>query len=109
MIGTCGFSRFDYPNNTAELGYVLNPLYHGRGIASEASARIIKYGFENLDLNRIESRYIIGNDASRRVMEKNGMVFEGIKREGMLIKGKYRDIGVCAILKSDFERQMQEK
>ena len=102
MIGTCGFTRFDYANNSAEIGYVLNSDYYGRGIATEASARVIKFGFEMLDLNRIECRYIVGNDASRRVMEKNGMSFEGVRREGMLIKGVYRDIGVCSILKSDY-------
>ena len=102
MIGTCGFTRFDYVNNSAEMGYVLNTEYHGIGIATEASAAVLKFGFEKLELNRIECKYIIGNDASRRVMEKNGMSFEGIRREGMLIKGVYRDIGVCSILKSDY-------
>lgn len=102
MIGTCGFTRFDYANNSAEIGYVLNPDYYGQGIATEASGRVIRFGFEMLDLNRIECRYIIGNDASRRVMEKNGMTFEGVRREGMLIKGTYRDIGICSILREDF-------
>ncbi len=102
MIGTCGFTRFDYVNNSAEIGYVLNSAYHGRGIATEAAAEVIKFGFEKLLLNRIECKYIIGNDASRRVMEKNGMKFEGIRREGMLIKGMYRDIGVCSILRSEY-------
>ena len=102
MIGTCGFTRFDYVNNSAEIGYVLNSEYHGMGFAVEAASEVIKFGFEKLGLNRIECKYIIGNDASRRVMEKNGMSFEGIRREGMLIKGVYRDIGVCSILKSDY-------
>ncbi len=103
MIGTCGFTRFDYVNNSAELGYVLNSEYHGKGIAVEASRRIMRFGFEKLGLNRIECKYIIGNDASRRVMDKNGMTFEGIRREGMLIKGEYRDIGICSILRREYE------
>ena len=102
MIGTCGFTRFDFVNNSAEMGYVLNTDYHGVGIATEASFAVMKFGFERLGLNRIECRYIIGNDASRRVMEKNGMTFEGVRREGMLIKGVYRDIGICSILKSEY-------
>lgn len=102
MIGTCGFTRFDFPNNSAEIGYVINPKYSGKGIATEASARVIRYGFEILNLERIECKYIVGNIASRRVMEKNGMTFEGIRRHGMLVKGEYRDVGVCSILKKDF-------
>ncbi len=102
MIGTCGFTRFDYVNNSAEVGYVLNPDFWGRGIAAEASFRVISFGFERLGLNRIECRYIIGNEASRRVMEKNRMRFEGVRREGMLIKGVYRDIGICSVLKKEY-------
>ncbi len=105
MIGTCGFTRFDYPNNSAELGYVINPAYHGQGIATEVLARVLKYGFENLALNRLECRFIPENIASRRVMEKNGMSFEGIRRQGMLIKGTYRDVGICSILKSEYSSQ----
>lgn len=102
MIGTCGFTRFDYANNSAEIGYVLNPRFHGLGIATEVTARVIEFGFETLGLNRIECKFMIENAASRRVMEKNGMTFEGVRREGMLIKGEYRNIGVCSILKSEY-------
>lgn len=102
MIGTCGFTRFDFQNDSAEVGYVINPEFHGRGIATEALGRVIRFGFENLALNRIECRFIPQNTASRRVMEKNGMIFEGIKREGVLVKGTHRDVGICSILKSDF-------
>ncbi len=102
MIGTCGFTRFDFKNDIAEIGYVINPEYHGRGIATEVVGRVIQYGFDNLMLNRIECRFINGNDVSRRVMEKNSMKFEGIMRGAMLIKGDYKDIGICAITRKDF-------
>ena len=102
MIGTCGFTRVFFWHEGAEIGYVLNPAYHGKGIATEVVGRVIRYGFENLALERIEGKYMIGNEASRRVMEKNGMIFEGVRRKGMLIKGEYRDVGVCAIIREDF-------
>ncbi len=103
MVGTCGFTRFDFQNNCGEIGYVINPEYHNMGIATDAVGRVIQYGFEKLGLNRIECRFMVDNSASCRVMEKNGMVFEGILRQGMLVKGTYRDIGVCSILRSEFE------
>lgn len=102
MIGTCGFTRFDYHNNSAEIGYVINPEYSGQGIATEATSRVIRFGFEALSLRRIECKFIIENQASRRVMEKNNMTFEGIRRDGMLIKGEYRNIGICSILREEF-------
>lgn len=102
MIGTCGFTRIDTYHDLAEIGFVLNPEYRGMELIPEAVKAVMKFGFKNLELHRIESRYILGNDASRRVMEKVGMQFEGVRRESMLIKGEYKDIGVCSILKYEF-------
>jgi ribosomal-protein-alanine N-acetyltransferase len=102
MIGTCGFTSFNCPADSAEIGYVLNPAFQGRGLATEAVQRVLQYGFEELNLHRIEAHFIEGNDASRRLMERVGMTFEGFARESMRIKGKYRTIGTCAILRSEF-------
>ena len=102
MIGTCGFTRIDFENNWAEVGYVLNPNYWGMGIAAEALSRVIKFGFLTLNLHRIESRYMIGNDRSRRVMEKCNMTYEGTFRDAMYIFGEYKTIGVYSILSSDY-------
>lgn len=101
MIGTCGFTCFDLVNHSAEIGYVLHPDYWNRGIATEAVSAVLRYGFETLGLNRIEARYMKDNLASRRVMEKCGMTFEGIQRSAMLIKGKFEDIGLFAKLCND--------
>ena len=105
MIGTCGFTRFNFDANSAEIGYVLNPSFWGCGIAPEAVMSVMRFGFVNLRLNRIEARYMIGNDASRRVMEKVGMQFEGVRRDGIFVKGAYRDVGICAILSSEFRAE----
>ena len=103
MIGTCGFTRFDLRNNSAEIGYVLNPAYHDRGLATEAAHEVIKFGFEELGLHRIEARHIAGNDASHRVMQKLGMTPEGCLRESYYINGTYRTVTVCSILAKEFE------
>ncbi len=102
MIGTCGFAKIDTANNSAELGYVLNPEYRGEGLVVEAARRVMDFGFSVLSLRRIEARFMIENTASRRVMEKLGMQFEGVHRSAMLVKGLYRDIGVCSILRGEF-------
>ncbi len=102
MIGTCGFTSLDYQNNSAEIGYVLNPDFWGMGIAPEAVMRVIDFGFRELNVHRIEAKYIIGNQKSRRVMEKCGMSFEGTRRSSMFIKGEYRDIGYCSILADEY-------
>ncbi len=102
MIGTCGFTSFHLESNSAEVGYVLNPDYWGCGIAPEAVNAVLEFGFINLNLHRIEARYMVDNTRSRSVMEKVGMTYEGVKREALHVKGKYVSVGVCAILQQEF-------
>ncbi len=104
MVGTCGFTSFNCTADSAEVGYVLNPSYWGKGIVTEALERVLRFGFEELKLHRIEARFMEGNDRSLRVMEKVGMRFEGILRESMLIKGSYVNVGVCSILDSEWKK-----
>lgn len=108
MIGTCGFSRLDERHGVGEVGYVLNAAFHHRGYATEAASAVIEFGFRKLGLNRIEARYMAENEASRQVMERCGMTYEGTLRQLMLVRGHYRDIGLCALLKEDYERMQKE-
>lgn len=105
MIGTCGFTRFHHEHNGAEIGYVLNPAYWGMGLAPEAVSAVMRFGFTELRLHRIEARYMLGNNASRRVMEKVGMTFEGVARESMFVKGVFVSVGTCSILRSEYFRE----
>ena len=105
MIGTCGFTRFHPEHNSAEIGYVVNPAYWGMGIAPEAVRAVLRFGFADLRLHRIEARYMAGNEASRRVMEKAGMTFEGIARESMFVKGAFVSVGTCSILRHEWEKR----
>ena len=102
MIGTCGFTRIDAENSVAEIGYVLNPTYWGEGLATEAAKRVIKFAFEELGVNRVEAKFMFGNEASLKVMFKAGMKFEGYQRESLFVKGKYRTIGIASILKREY-------
>ncbi len=102
MIGTCGFTSFCYAHNSAEIGYVLNRDFWGQGIAPEAVRAVLRVGFLDLNIHRIEAHYMEGNDRSRRVMEKAGMKFEGMQRDSMFIKNSYRTVGICAMLAPEY-------
>ena len=105
MIGTCGFTCFDFASDAAEIGYVLHPDLRGRGLATEAVRAVLAFGFDELALHRISARYMIENERSRRLMERVGMTFEGVARESEKIKGAYRSIGRCAILRQEYEEK----
>ena len=104
MIGTCGFTSFDIPNNSAEVGYVLSTPYWGQEIAPEALRAVITFGFEVLELNRIEAHFMPDNHSSRRVLEKCMMLPEGVRREAMYVKGGYIDIETYAITAADYKK-----
>ena len=105
MIGTCGFTKFDYERQCGEIGYVINPAYWGMGIAPEAVSAVIQFAFEKLMLNEVEARYIAENGRSRHVMEKCGMTFRGIGSEPEIIRGKPRYIGVCSRINDNNEKK----
>lgn len=105
MIGTVGFASLDFDNNSAEIGYVINPDFWYRGYATESVKRIIDFGFDILNLHRIEARYIAGNEISRHVMEKCGMVFEGMHRSSLYVKGEYVDVGYCSLIYDDYVKK----
>lgn len=104
MIGTVGFVKIDEVNNLAEVGYVLHPDFWNLGIMTEALSCVLRFGFEEVGLHRIEAVYMPENLASRRVMEKCGMTFEGIRRRARFVKGTYVDVGVYAILAEEYSK-----
>ena len=102
FIGTCGFTSFDYEKNTAEIGYVLAKDYWGMGLAAEAARCVMEFGFDSFGLSGFCAKCMEGNDASMRVMQKVGMSFEGIYKNGMFIKGAYKTIVVYNVTKEKY-------
>ena len=102
MIGTCGFTRIDEDNSIVEIGYVINPEYWGMGIATEALQTVMAFSFEQLNVNRVECKFMFGNEASLSVMKKAGMKLEGYQRDAIYAKGKYHTIGIASMLKREY-------
>jgi RimJ/RimL family protein N-acetyltransferase len=80
----------------------LHPEHHGRGLAGEAAAVLLRLGFEDLGLHRVIGRFdgrCDGrNTASAKVMERLGMRREAHFRQNELVKGEWCDELVYAIL-----------
>ena len=102
IIGTIGFMWIQRENASAEVGYSLARAYWNRGIMTEALNEMIRYGFQSLNLNRIEAQHETDNPASGAVMRKCGMCKEGTLRQRLLNKGKFVDVDLYSILRSDF-------
>jgi [ribosomal protein S5]-alanine N-acetyltransferase len=99
FIGTVHFVWWQPEHNSAEIGYVLSKEYWGKGIITEAAMAVISFGFDRMNLVRIQARCFLENKGSERVMNKLGMSFEGIGRKVMYVKGEHRDLKVYSIVK----------
>ena len=102
VIGTIGFMWLQMDNRAAEVGYSLSRAYWNRGLMSEALKTIVEFGFTRLNLNRIEAQHDCDNPASGKVMLHAGMRHEGTLRQRLYNKGRFIDVELYAILRSDY-------
>jgi RimJ/RimL family protein N-acetyltransferase len=86
----------------AELGYWLAAAAWDHGFATEACRAAITFGFETLALARIYAQVIEDNTASMRVLDKLGMVREGVKRKHIVKGGRPRDVVIYGLLRDEW-------
>ncbi|QFG26698.1 GNAT family N-acetyltransferase [Actinomadura sp. WMMB 499] len=88
-----------------EIGYILNPAFHGRGFATEAAEVVLRLGFEGLDLHRVVGRLDGRNVASARVLDRLGMRREAHLVQNEMVKGEWTDEVVYAMLREEWDRR----
>ncbi|GAA6765257.1 GNAT family N-acetyltransferase [Flavobacterium sp. CGRL1] len=98
LLGIIGYYRMQPENYRAEIGYMLSPDFHGKGIIPEAVNVLLKYGFENLKLHSIEAVIDPENYASEKVLQKCGFVKEAHLRESEFWEGKFLDKVIYSLL-----------
>jgi ribosomal-protein-alanine N-acetyltransferase len=102
VIGTCTLFRFEPRHRRAEIGYALRSDHWGRGLAAEAAALALDWGFRALGLHRIEADIDPRNAASRKLLERLGFASEGLLRERHLVGGKTGDTELFGLLAQDW-------
>ena len=101
LVGGIGLHP-DSGHNRAELGYWLGVRHWGNGYATEAAKAVVRYGFEQVKLNRIFAGHFGNNPASGNVLRKIGMRHEGCMRQHILKWGGYVDLEIYAILREEW-------
>ncbi|HZQ18981.1 MAG TPA: GNAT family protein [Terriglobales bacterium] len=101
LIGGIGLHP-QMQHRRAELGYWIGVPFWGNGYATEAAREVVRYGFEHLKLQRIFAGHFEGNGASRSVLLKLGMRYEGCARQSVVKSGKSIDVHVYAILREEY-------
>ena len=102
LVGTCGYEVLSKPDRRGEIGFDLGRPYWGRGLMQEALRAAIGYGFECLDLNRVEAYVLAENTRSIRVLKSLHFETEGVLREHRWFKGRLWDNVVMALLKKEW-------
>ena len=101
FIGLAGMTVTADRFKMGEIWYNLMPTHWGNGYATEVAKRLIRFGFERLNLHRIEAGVATENKRSIKVLEKAGMTIEGIRRKILPIRGDWVDNYHYAILEND--------
>lgn len=92
IIGRCGIHNWNAEHRRAEIGYVMeDESYKRKGLMTETLDVIIEYGFNKMNLNRIEALVGIENVPSLRLMEKYNFIKEGVLRQHYYTADKYED------------------
>ncbi|HVU12940.1 MAG TPA: GNAT family protein [Phototrophicaceae bacterium] len=102
LIGDCLFWHFDFASGCTEIGYELHPAYVRQGMMTEAASAVIAFGFEQLDLHRIEADASLENAASNRLLRKLGFTLEGTLRERHFFRGHYHDECYYGLLRDEW-------
>jgi len=99
LVGNIGIHPFsDIYRFGGEIGYWLGVEYWGQGIMSKAVPLIIEYGFDVLNLRRIQAGVIGYNLASARVLEKSGMTLEATLKDRACKLGTFHDEMIYSII-----------
>lgn len=101
FYGAGGFNGLNKEHKKAEIGFWLLPEYWGKGFMQEAFPVICKYGFENLNLNRIEGFVDNKNKNCKTAIEKMHFTLEGTMRQCEIKDNQYLDVDLYSKLKSD--------
>ncbi len=101
-IGQIAFFLVNENNNFAEIEYCIGSAFQCRGYATEATRALLKYGFDEMNLHKIQISHRPSNTASQKVIQKCGFTYEGSLRDYFLRGGEYEDRMYYSILEREY-------
>lgn len=102
FIGWCSLTGWNPDFRSARLTYVLDDTAWGVGYATEAVRALLSWGFDRLNLNRVQAETDTRNGASVRVLQKLAFQLEGMLRQDCIVNGEVSDSFVFGLLREDW-------
>ncbi len=109
LIGLVGLKEINHINQGAEFYVIIGDRSAWfKGYGTEATKLMFRYGFMELNLNRIQTHDMDENIGGWRADEKAGMKFEGTLRQVIFRFGKFHDVRVYSILRSEYLESLEK-
>jgi len=109
VIGNCAIQNINCKNRACSCGITIGEKnYQNKGYGTEAMELLVDYGFNTLNMNRIELSVYEFNSRAFKTYQKVGFVEEGRKRQARYHNGKYQDEIIMAVLREDWENKAKK-
>ncbi|SUM04608.1 ribosomal-protein-L7p-serine acetyltransferase [Staphylococcus devriesei] len=99
-----GLHYLDLVNKRTSIGYYLAEQFQKKGIMTRCTKALIKYIYEEFNINRVEICMSTQNPKSRAIPERLGFTQEGILRSDERLQGEFSDSYVYSLLRYEYEQ-----
>lgn len=102
LVGGIELGALDNPHQCADLRFWVAEEESRHGFATEAARALLRFGFKDLRLHRIDAMHLVRAEAAGAVLRKIGMQQEGILRGRVRKAGRFEDVALCAVLAGEW-------
>lgn len=108
VVGIATLTDIDWKNRKAFHGMkIANTNKRHKGIGTDTVMAIMRYAFDELQLNRLDGRWFEDNEASKNMYMKCGWKEEGIRRNYIYKGGRYKNVVETGVLAEDYYRLIE--
>jgi ribosomal-protein-alanine N-acetyltransferase len=106
LLGTCGYNSWNRYVRKTGVGYELAQPYWRQGVMTEVLTAVLTFGYQRMNLNRVEALVMPGNVGSEKVLVKLGFQCEGLLRQYAYFKDSFCDLQMFALLRQDWSKAL---
>ena len=103
-IGQIAYFLVNNKNHFGEIEYCIGSKFQKQGLGTEATKAVIRFGFNEINFNKVQICHKENNMPSKKVIQNCGLTYEGTLREFFYVDGEYIDRLYYSILKREFEK-----
>lgn len=105
-IGGCGINQINWLNRIAIIGiFIGDKNYWGKGYGTDAVNTLVKFIFEQMNMNKVKLSVFSFNERAKKCYEKCGFKVEGVLRQELFRDGKYNDEYIMSILFEEWKKK----